>query len=170
PACGIGADGASPGQTFLDAGVRLHGLVCAATPEGEVRPPVWETTRMVRVRSLRSTGSAAIAVLLGVSCAHAAPAPPAPVSSPGVSLAAGEWGGEHLRLTVNAQGAALEFDCAHGSTAKAIALDADKRFDAAGRFVREHGGPVRRDEAADPGAPARYVGSLKDDTLTLEIV
>src|SRR5437762_14101876 len=31
------------------------------------------------------------------------------------SLAAGTWGGQHIRLSVRADGAAVEFDCAHGT-------------------------------------------------------
>ena len=80
----------------------------------------------------------------------------------------GEWGGRGARLTVEKDGALLELDCAHGSVG-AMTLAEEGRFDVAGRFVREHGGPVRRDEAED-AVPARYRGSVQGRTMTLEIV
>ncbi len=64
------------------------------------------------------------------------------------TLASGTWGGPHLRLTVDEHGVGLEFDCARGTIAKAPALDAQGRFDVEGRFLREHGGPVQKDEDA----------------------
>ena len=79
----------------------------------------------------------------------------------------GDWGGRGARLTVEKDGARLELDCAHGSL-EAMTLE-EGRFDVAGRFVREHGGPVRRDEAENAVA-ARYRGSVKDQTMTLELV
>ena len=79
----------------------------------------------------------------------------------------GDWGGRGARLTVDKDGARLELDCAHGSLG-AMALE-EGRFDVAGRFVREHGGPIRKDEAED-AVSARYRGSVQGHTMTLEIV
>jgi hypothetical protein len=80
----------------------------------------------------------------------------------------GEWGGQHVRLTVAEDGAQLELDCAHGSV-EAMTLGEGGRFDVAGRLVREHGGPVRKDETEN-GVSARYQGTVKDQTMTLAIV
>ena len=79
----------------------------------------------------------------------------------------GDWGGRGARLTVAKDGARLELDCAHGSLG-AMTLE-EGRFDVAGRFAREHGGPTRKGEAEDT-APARYRGSVQGHTMTLEVV
>jgi hypothetical protein len=70
----------------------------------------------------------------------------------------GDWGGEHVALTVDAAGARVEFDCAHGALTAPLKLDAKGSFDVPGYFVLEHGGP----EPADPKdeqRPARYFGT-----------
>src|SRR5947209_6144391 len=80
----------------------------------------------------------------------------------------GTWGGEHIGLEVTAQGGQVEYDCAHGTIDQRIVPDARGRFDVRGTHVREHGGPVRKDETAD-GHPARFVGEIKGDTMTLTV-
>jgi hypothetical protein len=62
----------------------------------------------------------------------------------------------------------LELDCAHGSL-EAMTLGEGDRFDVAGRFVREHGGPIRKDEVED-SVPARYQGSVQGQAMSLKIV
>ena len=79
----------------------------------------------------------------------------------------GEWGGRGAHLTVDKDGARLELDCAHGSL-EAMTLE-QGRFDVAGRFVREHGGPTRKDEAENAVA-AHYRGTVQGHTMTLEVV
>jgi len=101
-------------------------------------------------------------------------APEAPAVSERVALEStsrvpeGTWGGQHVRLEVTAEGAQVEFDCAHGRINGALSLDRDGNFDVAGVFVQEHGGPVRSDEAED-AQPARYSGTTKGDTLELKV-
>jgi len=80
---------------------------------------------------------------------------------------AGDWGGRGARLTVDNDRALLELDCAHGSL-EPMTLEKG-RFDVAGRFVREHGGPIRKDEAEE-AVSARFRGSVEGHTMTLEIV
>ena len=80
----------------------------------------------------------------------------------------GEWGGPHVQLSVNDQGARIEFDCGHGTLDAPLDLDQQERFDVPGRFVRE-GGPVR-EGADDAGQPVRYRGTTDGRELTLEIV
>jgi hypothetical protein len=81
---------------------------------------------------------------------------------------AGLWGGQHVALEVGAADARLELDCAHGTIDEPLRLDGDGRFDAAGVFVPEHGGPVRPDEPPDR-RPARYRGSIDGGRMRLEI-
>lgn len=75
-------------------------------------------------------------------------------------------GGDHVRLTVNEANAIVEFDCAHGTLDQPVVTDRDGRFDVAGTFVREHGGPSRPDEVLDRH-PARYVGVMAGNKMTL---
>jgi len=79
----------------------------------------------------------------------------------------GEWGGQHVRLTVEESGAKVEFDCAHGSLDQPLLLDPDGRFDVAGSLVTE-GGPVRQDEPEN-SRPARYRGETDGERMSLAV-
>jgi hypothetical protein len=79
----------------------------------------------------------------------------------------GEWGGEHVRLTVDENGGRIEFDCAHGRLEGPLALDRSGRFDVKGSLVGE-GGPVQKDEA-ESGRPARYHGETHGQHMRLEV-
>jgi hypothetical protein len=81
----------------------------------------------------------------------------------------GEWGGPHVRLTVRENGASVEFDCAHGTIDEPLKLDEKGRFDAAGRLIPEHMGPVRKDER-EISQKARYLGSTDGATLGFQVV
>jgi hypothetical protein len=85
-----------------------------------------------------------------------------------VAVPTGDWGGRSARLSVQSDGADFETDCAHGRASQALTLDDNGRFDVAGVYVLEHGGPVRPNEPED-SRPARYRGSLAGATLTLEV-
>jgi hypothetical protein len=80
----------------------------------------------------------------------------------------GSWGGEHIGLEVTTEGGRVEYDCAHGTIDQKIVADAQGRFDLRGTHVREHGGPVRKDETADTH-PARFTGQIKGETMTLNV-
>jgi hypothetical protein len=83
-------------------------------------------------------------------------------------LAEGPWGGDHVRLRVREGGAEVEFDCAHGTLAETLALDAEGRFDVSGTYVREGPGPIRLNRL--PSArPARYSGRVEGQTMTLSV-
>lgn len=71
-------------------------------------------------------------------------------------------------MTVSAAGATAEFDCAHGTIDGPLAVDSSQRFDVAGKFVQEHGGPIRVDETI-AAVPARYSGTSRHGTMTLTI-
>jgi hypothetical protein len=93
----------------------------------------------------------------------------------------GEWGGPHVKLDFNAGGAAIEFDCAHGTIEGGIRPGRDGRFVARGTHVDETGGPARDVSAVDeggagspnaPGAnghPARYTGSVRGRDLRITV-
>ena len=82
-------------------------------------------------------------------------------------VAAGAWGGPHILLDVTETGARVEFDCAHGTLAEPLILK-DGRFDVAGTFVRERGGPIREGQQ-EKGVPARYKGELDGKRMTLTL-
>jgi hypothetical protein len=81
-------------------------------------------------------------------------------------LATGTWGGQHIRMEVEATAATIDYDCATGTITGPFKLDSRGHFSWHGRHVPEHGGPVRRDEDAN-GQPATYSGSVNGDTMTL---
>lgn len=84
------------------------------------------------------------------------------------ALAQGTWGGDHISLEVTEGGAAIEYDCAHGTIDKQIMLDDQGKFSARGSYVREGPGPIRVGrEAAE--LPATYSGTNDGKTLTLKV-
>lgn len=99
--------------------------------------------------------------LLGLaSCAHVSTGP----------LAPGEWGGQHIGLTILAQGggATLEYDCASGTIDEPLNVDSRGDFLAMGTHTRGHGGPALIDEVPDRH-PAQYAGSTDGKTMTLTV-
>lgn len=86
-------------------------------------------------------------------------------------LAEGIWGGRGVVVRVSAEGAEVEFDCAHGTIEGRVELDARGRFDVAGTFVPE-GGPVSvpADGALkEKGLKARYRGRVEGNKMTLGV-
>ncbi|MEO8285756.1 MAG: hypothetical protein ABI670_04925 [Chloroflexota bacterium] len=92
-----------------------------------------------------------------------------PTGAPGTgaTLKTGQWGGQHVRIDVTADGTLIEFDCAHATIAQPITLDSAGNFDVTGIFVQEHGGPVRADD--EQGRPARFTGSTDGTNLNIAI-
>ncbi len=77
------------------------------------------------------------------------------------------WGGEHLELEVTAEGATLDFDCATGTIALPLTVDAQGNFKVKGTFTRERPGPVMRD--GNQPAAATYSGNITGETLQLTV-
>ncbi len=82
---------------------------------------------------------------------------------------AGNWGGEHISLTVLDSTANLEFDCAHGSIDEPISVDTEGNFEVTGKYVIEHGGPIRIDETLEK-YPSLYKGRIEGEKMTLIII
>lgn len=80
----------------------------------------------------------------------------------------GVWGGMHIRVSVNNDGADVEYDCAHGTIVGALKVGADGSFSATGTLVQERGGPVRLGEPRD-SKPVRYSGRLTGKSMTLTV-
>jgi hypothetical protein len=83
-------------------------------------------------------------------------------------LATGTWGGKHVVLEVTENGARLRFDCARGAIERPVALDGEGRFDLQGTFTRSAFGPQREDDPQQ-NEPARYSGTVKDQSMTLSV-
>ncbi len=91
------------------------------------------------------------------------------VAAIGAGPLEGTWGGDQLRIVVDAKGAAIQGDCADGTIAGPITLTAAGRFAAAGSYEQRKGGPQRADQRAAPSG-ASYVGEVAGDVMTLTIV
>lgn len=83
-------------------------------------------------------------------------------------VARGTWGGAHIRMEVRADGADIEYDCAHGTIDAPLDTDSEGRFDVAGTHVREGGGPIRIGKPT-PGQRARYAGRVSEKEMTLTV-
>lgn len=83
-------------------------------------------------------------------------------------LLPGFWGGDHVRFEVTESGATIEYDCAHAKIEGKILVDAAGRFSVAGTYYREHGGPVRKDEASH-GRRVRLDGRIGGSLMTLKV-
>jgi hypothetical protein len=80
----------------------------------------------------------------------------------------GRWGGDHVALELTPAGGAVEYDCAHGGLTQPVRPASRGEFEAIGVHVREHGGPIREGERPD-SVPARYVGRVTGDRMTLRV-
>src|SRR5688500_4368763 len=105
---------------------------------------------------------------LGIAAAAAGCTLPGPSPSDGVPVT-GAWGAAHAALTLTDAGGSIEYDCAHGARGSPLRPDAAGRFTVDGVHVREHGGPVRMGEVPD-SLPARYVGRVSGDRMTLRVL
>lgn len=81
----------------------------------------------------------------------------------------GSWGGTHAGLTLTETGGTIAYDCAHGGLSAPVVPDAAGAFDVTGVHVPEHGGPIRIGEIPD-SLPARYVGQVNRDRMTLRVL
>ncbi|MDQ3930435.1 MAG: hypothetical protein M3328_14980 [Chloroflexota bacterium] len=85
----------------------------------------------------------------------------------GTALPIGEYGGEHLGVSVSASGIFIEFDCANASFQGPITV-VNGQFTAQGTYTRESG--VQMDpDMRPPGQPATLNGTLNGATMTITI-
>jgi hypothetical protein len=100
-----------------------------------------------------------VAVLCLAACGNDATRPPIEID--------GGWGGAHIALAADSDGATVEYDCGHGTIDGALILDSQGEFDLLGGHVRE-GGPIRVDDPPVP-EPARYQGHLEGSRLVITV-
>lgn len=84
------------------------------------------------------------------------------------TLTPGVWGGAHIRFEVDERGAAVEYDCAHGTVKGRIVVDARGRFSVLGTHYEEHGGPLRLGGEAG-GYPVRLSGLVGGSLMRLTV-
>jgi len=80
----------------------------------------------------------------------------------------GMWGGDHISMKVDADGAVTDYDCASGFVNGPLTVDRRGRFDLTGTYVREYSGPVRGDKPLTRSG-ARYSGWTDGKTLRLTV-
>jgi hypothetical protein len=83
-------------------------------------------------------------------------------------IAACEWGGDHVGLTVSPTGGTLEYDCASGTIDQPVVAAANGNFVAQGTHTIGHGGPIMVGEIPDRH-PARYEGWTDGRTMKLSV-
>jgi hypothetical protein len=80
----------------------------------------------------------------------------------------GQWGGEHIGMTITAAGATLEYDCASGTMDEGLIPDAHGRFEVRGTFTPGKGGPEI--EGEEPVVyPALHQGTTDGEAMTLHV-
>ncbi len=84
------------------------------------------------------------------------------------SIPTGNWGGQHINMKVGAKSAAIEYDCASGVIQGPLVVDGDGNFKLHGTHRMRRGGPTRADETPNDH-PATYTGSIKGNTMTLNL-
>jgi hypothetical protein len=78
----------------------------------------------------------------------------------------GEWGGEHVHLKLTESGGTLAYDCAAGTIAGPLRLDADGVFSAVGTHTAGKGG-VETEGAVPPTYRVRYAGVVRGARMRL---
>jgi hypothetical protein len=103
----------------------------------------------------------AAAVLSGCAMAASSVAPDSPVK-------AGQWGGQHISITVASASTEIEFDCGRATAPGTIDTDADGRFATNGTFLQERPGPTKPE--GPPQRPMRLSGTVKGNDMQVSIV
>ncbi len=78
----------------------------------------------------------------------------------------GEWGGEHVGLSVTSTGGTLEYDCAAGALG-ALMTNRDGTFVAEGTHTPGRGGPVMQGQRL-PSYRVHYSGNVRGNTMSLQ--
>jgi len=85
------------------------------------------------------------------------------------TIANGNWGGQHIQMTITNGSARIEYDCANGSIAGPLKIDSRGRFELRGTHNVERGGPTRIDDNGPAGEPAKYTGWTDGKKMKLTV-
>lgn len=80
----------------------------------------------------------------------------------------GQWGGDGVRLTLDAQGGRIEYECGAGTLDGPLVADAKGNFQLAGKHEERTPGPQAAD-VAPPFRAAQYRGSVEGDRMLLTV-
>jgi len=89
-------------------------------------------------------------------------------SQPDSVVKAGQWGGQHISMTIAAASTEIEFDCGRATVPGAIETDRDGRFVTTGTFLQDRLGPTTPNGPAH--RPMRLSGTVKGDDMQVSIV
>jgi len=98
-----------------------------------------------------------VIVTMVVSCAMSATSP-----------VTGLWGGDQVRLTLDASGGRIEYACGSGTIDIAVNLDPQGSFNANGKHEEHRAGPTVAD-SAPVTLNAHYRGKIDGDTMSLAV-
>jgi hypothetical protein len=88
--------------------------------------------------------------------------------TPADSVKSGQWGGQHIAMTIAAAGTEIEFDCGKATVPGTIDTNSDGTFTTTGTFFQERPGPTTPN--GPPQRPMRLSGTVKDDSMQVNIV
>src|SRR4051812_32214057 len=78
----------------------------------------------------------------------------------------GVWGGNHVEVSVENGEARIDFDCSTAVINGPFTVGRNGQFSLKGTFTKGMGGPVRKDSQPKQ-KPARFTGTVRGDTMTL---
>lgn len=81
----------------------------------------------------------------------------------------GEWGGDHIALSVEGGLGRLSYDCAQGTIDQAIVPGPDGNFSASGTHIPGQGGPIQVGQIFTTHK-AEYRGNVQGDTMQLRTI
>ena len=116
-------------------------------------------------------GNAAAVVLVALvtptlSCAMSnAPVKPSPAD---VVVKIGQWGGQHIEMTVADSQTTIEFDCGKATVSGRMTVNSSGGFEVAGQYFPAAPGPTKKDEP--PPRPLRLSGTVREDSMQMQVV
>lgn len=86
---------------------------------------------------------------------------------PSASPITGEWGGQHVGLSLTPAGGRLEYDCAAGTVLGPLRMNRDGTFIVEGTHTPSSGGPEIEGRVL-PSYSVRYSGSVRGNGMSFQ--
>ena len=83
-------------------------------------------------------------------------------------VAPGNWGGAGINLTVEKDGAKIEYDCAEAEIGEKLATDKRGNFNVEGSYLRHYPGAIRT-KLLPKSQPAKFEGKISGETMMLKV-
>jgi hypothetical protein len=81
----------------------------------------------------------------------------------------GNWGGQHIQMSVANGSAHIEYDCANGIISGPLKVDSQGRFELRSTHNVQRGGPMRTEQSESAGQPAKYTGYTDGKKMKLTV-